>query len=635
MITTPSFDKDFIALLEQVEKDYPGALQRDGIGTQTDIVAFTEEFFHDHTTVAADVSIDSNANVTTKDTITYHFEVDKPRRKLHSYYLLWQELCRTRSKDFANRVITYQIIGAIYINDAWDLGRPYCFNYSTFDIALGGLPMGDKVKPVPPKHLATFMRQVEQFATYAANSTLGATGLADILIIMAWYAERVLKTMSDDGVRFASHLDAWAYCVKALDKFIYTMNWQFRGNQSPFTNISLYDKVFLEKLCGDYQFPDGTKPNPQVVMALQLSFMDIMNHELRKAPLTFPVTTACFAVDKENNILDFEFAHEVAEANLEFGFINIYCGDSSTLSSCCRLRSGTEHEYFNSFGAGSSKIGSLGVGSPNLPRLASIYKDDEDLFLERLKGYVRIIGEVNNAKREIIKRRIKKGALPLYTLGFMDLKKQYSTCGVVGLYEALEILGYDILTPSGQEMAKKIIATVNATNKELEAKFGYPHNCEQVPGENSNVKLAEKDHVLGFNKEFALYSNQFIPLTVEANMLERIELQGMFDKDFSGGAICHLNVCERITDPEKIVNLIVHCAKAGVVYWAINYALARCPNGCEDMEVTRGDFTPVCPVCGTEMDVFTRVVGFLTNVSKWNKVRRSVDWPHRQFYSDL
>ena len=73
-----------------------------------------------------------------------------------------------------------------------------------------------------------------------------------------------------------------------------------------------------------------------------------MNKELERTPLTFPVTTACFATDKDNKIIDKAFQKEIAEANLSFGFINYYMGKTSTLSSCCRLRSEADNEYFNS-----------------------------------------------------------------------------------------------------------------------------------------------------------------------------------------------------------------------------------------------------------------------------------------------
>ena len=128
-----------------------------------------------------------------------------------------------------------------------------------------------------------------------------------------------------------------------------------------------------------------------------------------------------------------------------------------------------------------------------------------------------------------------------------------------------------------------------------------------------------------------MYSNQFIPLTSRADMLDRIRLQGMFDKHFSGGAICHVNVEQRIDDYTRVVDLIEAAAKMGVVYFAINYNIQRCEN--DHMTVGAKE---QCPVCGELIvENLTRVVGFLTSVNNWNKTRREVDYPNRQWYEEI
>jgi ribonucleoside-triphosphate reductase len=111
-------------------------------------------------------------------------------------------------------------------------------------------------------------------------------------------------------------------------------------------------------------------------------------------------------------------------------------------------------------------------------------------------------------------------------------------------------------------------------------------------------------------------------------MLDRIKLQGLFDKHFSGGSICHINIETTIKNVDYIVDLIKSCAKMGVIYWALNYNLQKCKNS--HMSVGKNN---VCPICGEEItDNFTRVVGFLTNTKNWHKVRREEDYPNRQFY---
>lgn len=78
---------------------------------------------------------------------------------------------------------------------------------------------------------------------------------------------------------------------------------------------------------------------------------------------------------------------------------------------------------------------------------------------------------------------------------------------------------------------------LNKENAKYEKQYNAPHNCEQVPGENMSIKMAEKDKLLKYQTKWNLYSNQFIPLITGASMLDRIHIQGVFDKHFSGGSM--------------------------------------------------------------------------------------------------
>ena len=651
MRLTQSYDKNFVALLERLRSKYPAELFfLEGIHEdQLDINKVSRHYFAAAGTerkgsATADHSIDPNANVSGRDVITYNYEVPKPLMKLNSLYNLWLSLKDAHGQGMADHCLEENISGVLYINDAWDIGRPYCFNFSTYDIALEGLKMGGRLTIDPPKSLNAFLRQVEQFTVYAANSTLGATGLADLLIVTSLYVERILKTGTDHHI-VVSPLDIFGdvdsapvltYVKEALTSLIYTLNWEFRGNQSPFTNVSIYDDHFLEQLLPAYTI-DGKAPSIHTVRMVQNAFLTVYNETLARTPITFPVVTACFSVEQNSDgtrvIRDKGFLRNIAWHNLQYGFINIYCGESSTLSSCCRLRSNiNDLGYSNTFGAGSTKIGSLGVVTLNLPRLARLAnKKDNPVeeFINDVYYTTFLASNINDAKRRFIKDRIERGSLPLYTLGFMDLNRQYSTCGFTGLYEAAEILLGAVSTAELEEFGERVLTAINNMNEHRTKALGTPHNMEQVPGESSSVKLAKKDAALGLNPEaYELYSNQFLPLTAEGvDLLDRIKVQGALDKHCTGGAICHLNVAVCIRQQDVMEALIAHAAESGVVYFAVNYQLNKCAHG--HMSVGRD---AACPVCGGPItDTYTRVVGFLTNTKHWSKTRREHDWPERKF----
>ncbi len=620
----PEFKKDFnkITRIDKAEE----LLDLDGIGSQLDVNEFSRKFFSKKQTTA-DVSVDANSNIDDISVVQYEAELAKPLQRLNAYFLLWKYSRQLMSSEIANKMLEAQFTKKIYINDFHRMsGSPYCFNFSCMDVVCQGLPFVKKIKSGPPKHLSSFMGQMIQFITYACNSIAGAVGLADLLICSSYYVDK--EREKSKGLIDEKYFNKLV--KQELQSFIYSVNQPFRGaQQSPFTNISIYDDVFLTKLCSEYQFPDGTKPNKETVKFLQDMFIDLMNETLKVTPATFPVTTACIAVDDNKEILDKDFVKHIAKKNLEFGFMNIYCGKTSTLSSCCRLRSETENEYFNMFGSGGTKIGSLGVVTLNLPQIAFTSESEEE-FIEKLKDLVELISQINHVKRHIVKKRIESNHSPLYSLGFINIDRQYSTCGLVGINEVVEIFGKSILKKDGQALVKRLLDTVNEVNERQQKRYEYPHNVEQVPAENSAIKLAKADKILGYNEKYEIYSNQFVPLTTKADMFDRIKLQGMFDEHMTGGAILHLNVEDKITDVKFMENLIIESVKAGVIYFAVNYNLQQCKN--EHMTVGKNK---KCPVCASNIvSNFTRVVGFLVNVSNWHSKRREWDYPERKWYDN-
>lgn len=254
MIRLPqSYDEGFCSLLERLRSAYPAELFRlEGIHPdQLDINAVSRDYFKTSDrkgSATADHSIDPNANVSGRDVITFNYEVPKSLMKLNSLYNLWKTMKELYGRDDADQAVEQELGGTLYINDVWDIGRPYCFNFSTCDIALEGLKMGGRLTIDPPKSLNAFLRQVEQFTVYAANSTLGATGLADLLIVVSRYVDDILTTGYDHHVKIGKAPRVWTYVKESLTSLIYTLNWEFRGNQSPFTNVSVYDRLFLEQL---------------------------------------------------------------------------------------------------------------------------------------------------------------------------------------------------------------------------------------------------------------------------------------------------------------------------------------------------------------------------------------------------
>ena len=183
MILDVSYTSEFENKFEKLKK-LPHAqelLDLDGIGVQTDLAAFSRNFFSKKGVTTADLSIDSNANVDDVSVISFEVESTKPQHKLNSYFLLYKYAKKLFDEDTAYKMMEAQFNKDIYINDFYAFNKPYCFNFSCVDIMFQGLPFVKKIKSEAPKNFISINGQIQQFINYASNSIAGAVGLADFL----------------------------------------------------------------------------------------------------------------------------------------------------------------------------------------------------------------------------------------------------------------------------------------------------------------------------------------------------------------------------------------------------------------------------------------------------------------------
>ena len=646
-IAPHSFQEEFVDCLASIERKYGFDLfQVSGIGKQLDINWFAKQFFGRKTNTA-DVSVDANSNVGLKNTVIYDQELSKPLKLIGSYYRMWKGLKKKFGLEYANEAVRKQLTGEIYINDfhGFQSNLFYCYNYSTLDTAQKGIPRGiDAEASRPTKYLGTFLEHLQLFMIHAGASSLGACGIADFLLTVSCYVGRILDVQGDHKVSFTSQEDCWTYVRAKLRNFVYFLNQPNRIVQSLFSNVSIYDDHFLDTMLDYYFIEDKTSgkmyfADKDVVKRLQVMFIDVMNEVMSERITTFPVVTACFSLDDDRNIQEPEFLEWVLDVDKQFRFINLYAGATSTLSSCCRLRSDKTNPWMSSIGSSGSRIGSLGVCTQNLPRLAFMSNGSIEVFKDMLRENIIMSQRINGIKRSILKKAIDANMIPVYNLGYVDLKTQYSTTGVVGIYEALQILGYDIKTEAGEALAEEILKFVSDVTDECSQEQKAACNVEQIPAENVAVKLAQKDKLLGYNTTYDIYSNQYVPLKDnDCDLFTRVRLVANLDKYMSGGSILHININEGEVSTSTLVELAKTMYKQGVVYFAFNKILAECCDCGKTFTTDKETFDKnevTCPDCGSvNTECALRIVGFIRKFSSWSSERQA-EGKQRKFYSNL
>lgn len=611
-----------------------------GIGDQLDFNKAIKKMVGSST--MADTSVDPNSNTNIITPGQVFNEVAKAHSLLHNHYRVWKFFKKSKSLEFANDLMERKISGQIYIHD-FSSFLPYCFNFDPLHFALLGIPkeLDGKGESLPPQHLESFFGILQDILPIFAKNLAGACGIATLFPVLSIFVQKAIAEGNKVDKFVLANEDAlWEYLRTKLTSLLYNLNRPGRdGSQSLFTNVSIMSPSFLEESCPEMAiaFKNGEVYTADVETTLKIQdiWVDMFNEESKRRLFTFPVQTLSIAttIDPGTNkptIKDVEFFERMMKKNVMLAAQNVYAGDSSTLSSCCRLRSDKSKVFTNSFGGSSSNIGSYGVCTVNLASLALRYKDNLETFYNELDKNIMCAQEVNRCKMNFIKKDIKSGSLPMYTLGFVALDKQYATLGINGLYECCVELGKDYRLPEHREFVQSLLKHINSVNDAYgETVLKHIVNVEQVPAENVAVKLASMDRLQGLNDKYKIYANQFIPLVTETEggILERISIQGELDEHFSGGSILHINLDQQC-DLDTFINLGRSAIEQGVRYFGINYPTSFC-HDCKQSFVGKVDN---CPHCNSQdFETWCRVVGFMIPTANYNKIRRE-EYEDRVFY---
>ena len=482
---------------------------------------------------------DANANVTQKNVANLEGEVYKTTNRLiqrqrmkDKLNELYPEVAKQYIKDLENHII--------YTNDeaSSPVVKPYCMAASLYPLMSEGVGNIDGVTPSPPNDIQSFSGQVTNLTFLLSAQAKGAIALGEYLVALNYYI------IAEFGPNWYDKLDVETtsiHCLqpqtirrairKGMKQFIYGVN-QPAGNRSynsPFSNISYYDKTYFYSLFENFYYPDGTQPEWKAIDTLQRMFMEL-HRELRLIkPLTFPVTTIAMVHDG-TDVIDKEYKELCAEEWEKGGSFFCYLSDNpSSLASCCRVLNEIQENTFSSInGLQGIMTGSCNVITLNLNRIVQdwwrtqpdwkypgliVYNPDS--LKEYLINILERVYKYHIAYKTMLYDLEDKGMFAPSNGGYIYMKKLYSTVGIIGYFEAAKFLG---LTPSVNDgyigFLKLICETIKEQNKIhsiRDKKRPFLFNSEAIPGENLGVKLYEWDKADGYivPEDQNLYNSYF------------------------------------------------------------------------------------------------------------------------------
>ena len=521
-----------------------------------------------------------------------------------------------------------------YLNDSTTASYfPYCWANDLTRLATEGLFFLDNYNNEAPKHLTTFFDDVIEFVSFLSNRQSGAVGLPNVLV-WAWY-------FWQKDVKEGYYMkDPDYYARQQFQKLIYRLNQPFlRIDQSAFTNVSIFDRCYIESLFGGVEFPDGEMMIDHIedLIEFQKIFMDVVSDIREENMFTYPVLTYSLYY-KDGKFQDEDFAKWCSNHNIKWSDSNFFVSDNiGVLSNCCRLLSDTNKldAFINSIGGTALSVGSCRVSTINLVRIAYESKLNKKKYLEILKSRVLLNCKALTSMRHILKRNIEKGLLPNYQDGAVELDKQFCTIGGIGVYEVMDMFGLINTDEFGNksysdeaiEFTTQILDTINEVKDSFPCDFSF--NLEFIPAENCAGVMCTADNLLYEQNKYFIYSNQWIPLMEPCTIQEKCKLGSLFDKKCGGGCIAHIDIESRFPNEDTAWDMLNYVASQGVMYFAFTTKISVCKH----KHAFIGSKT--CPKCGEPIaDTYARVVGFYTPVSSYQRIRKQ-EFNKRKWYGVL
>lgn len=590
-----------------------------------------------------DISIDDNSNKGEKVINGLVNESLHPFRKVVGYRFLYRKLKEIYGKQHAKFLTGLLYDYSLALSDSVNILIPYCWAFDSSKIVTIGKPFG-QLPSKPVKRIDSYMSLLNEIVHQMSNHLAGAIAIGTFFLDIA----HLLLIKENKTIDDLKNSDYRKYITNQFQRIVHGFNSLSRSAalESPFTNISIFDREKLKKfIIDDYNWyfynEDGDLVYEvdyivEFIIELQNIFMEFFDKgdpSNQGLPYRFPVVTINISKKDNDDIIDKKFLKSVCKKDIYR--YNIFVSDTNKIASCCRLLSDkdmiTLASQVNSFGAGSSvSLGSHRVVTLNLNRYALLSSSEKD-FYDIIKQYIYYAKQILFAHKKMLYDL--KDLQLFIKIGWIQLERMFSTIGLLGYNEAYQTLiqKYN-LNISYEDFLYSLLTFINSeVNSNNENFEGCIFNIEQIPGESMSHRLARADALLFDNDKISyMYANQFIPLwDNNKNIFERMIIDGKCMKLITGGGITHLNTGEHITS-QQAENLVKFAIKSGCEHFAVTGTFIQC----EDNHVLFGNNT-MCPMCGKNIiKKMARVVGFWVNVSDMSFFRRELDHEKRKEYKN-
>jgi len=520
----------------------------------------------------------------------------------------------------------------------------YCAGWSLRQLLEEGFNgVAGRISAKPAKHFNAALGQMVNFMGTMQNEWAGAQAFSSFDTYLA-------PLVAKDNLDYAK-------IKQSIQEFVFAINATSRwGNQVPFTNITIdwtvpEDMAGMPAIWGGKELKETYSDFKGEMDLINKAFLEVMvKGDMNGRIFTFPIPTynitKDFDWDSENANLLFEMTAKYGTPYFQ-NFINSTLKPTDVRSMCCRLQLDIrelKQKTGGLFGSG-EKTGSIGVVTINMPQLGHVAKNEDDYF-ERLDLLMYYAKETLEIKRKEVEKNMQNGLLPWSKRYLGTFDNHFATIGLIGMNEAcLNFLGENIAGKEGRKFALKTLDFMREHLKEYQEETGNMYNLEATPAEGTSYRLARIDKqnypdiiTAGTNKAPYYTNSSQLPVDYTDDIFEAFEHQDELQCKYTGGTVLHGFIGEKMRDAEACKSLVKKLANNfSMPYFSITPTFSICPiHG----YIPGKHYT--CPKdseedtkdkCGSDTEVYSRVVGYYRPVQQWNKGKKQ-EFDERVHFSE-
>jgi len=540
---------------------------------------------------------------------------------------------------FSPGVADAHLQGDLHIHDLGFIDRPYCSGQSLEYIKKFGLNLPHALSMAKPaKHAEVLLAHMIKFAAALQSHFAGAIGWDAVNLFYAPY----LEELTDRQVHQLAQMLIFEFSQQAVA----------RGGQAIFSDINIYWEVpkHFEDVpaigpCGKYTGKTYGEYEKQAQRFAWALFDVYKEGDASGRPFFFPkplvhITEKFFRTEGH-----MDFLHHICDVAADKG--NTYFvfdrGETAKISECCRLSFKLEaSDLDDAKEPWRMRYSALQNITINLPRLAYRADGDDTRLFSLLTEQIMLAVKGHEEKKKFIEKLLAHGengplsllAMKLDGESYLRLFRCTYLVGMVGLNELIKVhLGEELHgSDEAMKFGLKVIAHMNLICRRMSEDVGMRFVLEQTPAESTAYRFAMLDlaqfgdraaAVLQGNQEKGeiYYTNSTLfNVGAPMNPAERVEREGLFHPLIEAGSLTHIWLGESQPDKEALADFVIN-----IFRHTQNDQVAFSPEFtvCLDCSRTGRGLRETCSYCGSEhVDGITRITGYFTKVSSWNKGKR-------------